>query len=242
MAVHTVRATGQGPGRLRREIAQYMDRDGFVAFSAGKYSILGTGTPAGGLVPCPACGAGQLRVVRSPGTGKRFMGCTNFYGGCTASSPLYQRARLRGTKTPCASCGWPEVIYRYARTQKWSRKCSNISCPRSAGAGTPAGSGAARRTRSKPGSKGTPAGSRGRGTRSRTGSKGASGRSRMVRGAGSRTGSKAASRSASGSRGRTGTRPRTVRKARPKSGTRSGPAPRTGRRRAASRRAAAGTA
>ena len=102
MAVHTVRATGQGPGRLRREIAQYMDRDGFVAFSAGKYSILGTGTPAGGLVPCPACGAGQLRVVRSPGTGKRFMGCTNFYGGCTASSPLYQRARLRGTKTPCA--------------------------------------------------------------------------------------------------------------------------------------------
>ena len=54
-------------------------------------------------------------VIRSRTTRKRFMGCSNFYGGCKASSPLLQKAKLRATKSPCEVCKWPMVIFRYSR-------------------------------------------------------------------------------------------------------------------------------
>ena len=48
------------------------------------------------------------------------MGCSNFYGGCKASSPLLQKAKLRATKKPCDVCKWPMIIFRYSRNQKWT--------------------------------------------------------------------------------------------------------------------------
>ena len=116
---------------LRSEIRQYYDASGFLSWSAAakRFVILGTNEPKGGLVPCPECGLGQLMVVRSRSTGKRFVGCSNYYSGCGASSPLLQRARLRALKQPCASCGWPMVIFRYSRNQRWTRQCSNMRCP-----------------------------------------------------------------------------------------------------------------
>ena len=60
--------------------------------------FLGTNSPKNGLVQCPNCKLGQLMVIRSKTTRKRFMGCSNFYGGCKASSPLLQKAKLRATK------------------------------------------------------------------------------------------------------------------------------------------------
>ena len=128
---HSVRATRPEAETLRRQLVQYMDSGGYVSWSAKKrqYMILGTSSTEGGLVPCPSCGIGQLLVIKSPRTGKRFMGCSNFYGGCDASSPLLQRARLRATKKACGTCAWPEVIFRYSSKQKWTRQCSNIACP-----------------------------------------------------------------------------------------------------------------
>ena len=128
---HTVHATKTEAEKIRRHLVQYMDANGYVSWSAKKrrYTILGTVSTDGGLVPCPSCGVGQLMVIKSPKSGKRFMGCSNFYGGCDASSPLLQRARLRATKKPCAQCRWPEVIFRYSSKQKWTRQCSNIACP-----------------------------------------------------------------------------------------------------------------
>lgn len=128
---HSVRATKPEAETLRRQLVQYMDSGGYVSWSAKKrqYMILGTSSTEGGLVPCPSCGIGQLLVIKSPRTGKRFMGCSNFYGGCDASSPLLQRARLRATKKACGTCAWPEVIFRYSSKQKWTRQCSNIACP-----------------------------------------------------------------------------------------------------------------
>ncbi len=128
---HSVRATKPEAETLRRQLVQYMDSGGYVSWSAKKrqYMILGTSSTEGGLVPCPDCGIGQLLVIKSPRTGKRFMGCSNFYGGCDASSPLLQRARLRATKKACGTCAWPEVIFRYSSKQKWTRQCSNIACP-----------------------------------------------------------------------------------------------------------------
>lgn len=127
---HVIKTTKSQTETLKKEIVQYLDGNGYLGWSVKdrKYTILGTNSPKGGLVRCPECGLGQLMVIRSRATKKRFMGCSNFYGGCSASSPLLQKARLRATKTPCEQCGWPMVIFRYTRKQKWTRQCSNFNC------------------------------------------------------------------------------------------------------------------
>ena len=127
---HKVRATKSEAETLKSQIQQYMDTSGYVSWSAKKrkYAIFGANSAGDGLVPCPSCGMGQLHVIKSSKSGKRFIGCTNFYGGCDASSPLLQKARLRATKKACSVCKWPEVIFRYSSKQKWTRQCSNIAC------------------------------------------------------------------------------------------------------------------
>ena len=115
---------------LKNEIKQYFDKSGYLSWSSKKqmYIILGTNSPKNGLVDCPECRLGQLMVIRSNKTKKRFLGCSNYYNGCKASSPLLQKAKLRATKIPCKICSWPIVIFRYSRKQKWTRQCSNIKC------------------------------------------------------------------------------------------------------------------
>lgn len=115
---------------LKNEIKQYFDNRGYLSWSAKKkmYIILGTNSPQNGLVECPECKIGKLMVIRSNKTKKRFLGCSNYYNGCKASSPLLQRAKLRATKMPCKECSWPIVIFRYSRKQKWTRQCSNLKC------------------------------------------------------------------------------------------------------------------
>lgn len=115
---------------FKKEIMQYLDAEGYLSWSAKekKYIILGTNSPKNGLVKCPECGLGELMVIRSRTTKKRFMGCSNFYGGCKASSPLLQKAKLRATKIPCDICKWPMVIFRYSRNQKWTKQCANLNC------------------------------------------------------------------------------------------------------------------
>lgn len=115
---------------LKNEIKQYFDKSGYLSWSSKKqmYIILGTNSPKNGLVDCPECRIGKLMVIRSNKTKKRFLGCSNYYNGCKASSPLLQKAKLRATKIPCKMCSWPIVIFRYSRKQKWNRQCSNIKC------------------------------------------------------------------------------------------------------------------
>ena len=115
---------------FRTELEQYFDKNGYLSWSAKKkkYIILGTNSPKNGLVECPQCHIGQLMVIRSRTTRKRFMGCSNYYNGCRASSPLLQKAKLRATKIRCELCLWPIVLFRYSRKQKWSRQCSNFVC------------------------------------------------------------------------------------------------------------------
>ncbi len=127
---HTAKITKSRTNIFKKEIMQYFDSNGFLSWSAKekKYIILGTNAPKNGLVPCPVCKLGELIIVRSNTTRKRFMGCSNFYGGCKASSPLLQKARLRATKMPCVVCQWPMIIFRYSRKQKWTRQCANFNC------------------------------------------------------------------------------------------------------------------
>lgn len=127
---HVVKNTKSNTSVFKQEIIQYLDVNGFLSWSSKekKYIILGTNSPKKGLVECPECKLGQLMIIRSRATKKRFIGCSNFYGGCKASSPLLQKAKLRAIKKVCDICNWPIVIFRYSRNQKWKKQCSNFSC------------------------------------------------------------------------------------------------------------------
>ncbi len=126
-----VRITDKKVVRIREEIRQYYDNNGYLSWSERKkkYVILGTNTPSNGLVECPECRIGKILVIRSRQTRKRFMGCSNYHNGCRASSPLIQKGMMYATKIPCRSCCWPMIVFRYSVKQKWTRQCCNIRCP-----------------------------------------------------------------------------------------------------------------
>ena len=126
----SVRVTKNNVKLFKTEIAQYLDTNGFLSWSAKKkkFVILGTNTPKDGLVECPECKSGQLLVIKSHTTKKRFIGCTNYYNGCKASSPLLQKAMLKATKIKCNFCSWPTIFFRFSRKQKWQKQCGNIKC------------------------------------------------------------------------------------------------------------------
>ena len=126
----SVKVTKNNVKLFKTEIAQYFDSNGFLSWSAKKkkYVILGTNTPKDGLVECPECKTGQLLVIKSHTTKKRFIGCTNYYNGCKASSPLLQKAMLKATKIKCNFCSWPTIFFRFSRKQKWQKQCGNIKC------------------------------------------------------------------------------------------------------------------
>ena len=115
---------------LREELNQYMDPNGYLSWSSKKrmFTILGTNSPKQGLVSCPECKIGQLVVIRSVSTKKRFIGCSNFQNGCKASTPLLQKARLRVLKSKCNICMWPIIVFRYNKKQEWKKQCSNMKC------------------------------------------------------------------------------------------------------------------
>ncbi len=127
---HIVKTTKSVTAVFKKEIVQYLDSGGYLSWSSKerKYIILGTNSPKNGLMACPECKVGELMVIRSRTTKKRFMGCSNFHGGCKASSPLLQKAKLRATKLPCTVCKWPMIIFRYSRNQKWTKQCGNFNC------------------------------------------------------------------------------------------------------------------
>ena len=78
------------------------------------------------LTECPECGIGKLIIIRSSVTMKRFIGCTNYYNGCNASSPIFQKASVRIINTNCKICKWPICLFRYNKKQKWIKQCTNI--------------------------------------------------------------------------------------------------------------------
>jgi len=76
------------------------------------------------LGACPTCKTGKLVVIYSRKTGKRFVGCTNYFkGSCSTSSPLPQRGSLKPLNKSCPNCGWPMIQIRL-REKTW-KLCIN---------------------------------------------------------------------------------------------------------------------
>ncbi|MEM3725562.1 MAG: DNA topoisomerase I [Candidatus Bathyarchaeia archaeon] len=78
---------------------------------------------------CPICNSGKLMILYSRKTGKRFIGCTNYFKKlCSASFPLPQRGTVRPLGRNCRGCGWPTVQVRIKGRRPWNL-CFNPKCP-----------------------------------------------------------------------------------------------------------------
>ena len=78
---------------------------------------------------CPVCGTGKLMILYSRKTGKRFIGCTNYFKGkCEASFPLPQKGSVRPLGRNCRGCGWPTVQVWIKGKRPWTL-CFNPDCP-----------------------------------------------------------------------------------------------------------------
>jgi DNA topoisomerase-1 len=78
---------------------------------------------------CPLCQNGKLVIIYSKKTGKRFVGCTNYFEGtCKAAFPLPQRGSVRTAGNVCKSCGWPVVRIWMKGKRPWNL-CLNPKCP-----------------------------------------------------------------------------------------------------------------
>ncbi len=82
----------------------------------------------GRIGPCPSCRTGELRVIRSRKTGKRFVGCSNYGRGCSFSAPLPQRGVVSTTGGTCKGCGYPTVTVMGGGSRRW-KICLNPKCP-----------------------------------------------------------------------------------------------------------------
>jgi DNA topoisomerase-1 len=77
---------------------------------------------------CPICRDGNLLILRSKKTGKRFIGCTNYFEGkCKNSYPLPQKGLVKPTGSICKSCGWPTLRIWIKGKRSWNL-CFNPQC------------------------------------------------------------------------------------------------------------------
>jgi DNA topoisomerase-1 len=78
---------------------------------------------------CPICQNGKLVILRSKKTGKRFVGCTNYFEGtCKTAFPLPQKGLAKPSGRACRSCGWPTVQVWLKGKRVWNL-CLNPQCP-----------------------------------------------------------------------------------------------------------------
>jgi DNA topoisomerase-1 len=78
---------------------------------------------------CPICNTGRLMILYSRRTGKRFIGCTNYFkGSCKTSFPLPQRGAVKPLGRHCRGCGWPTVHVQMRGKRPWTL-CFNPKCP-----------------------------------------------------------------------------------------------------------------
>jgi len=77
---------------------------------------------------CPTCKTGRLLIVRSKKTGKRFLGCTQYFeGNCRTSFPLPQQGLVRSSGL-CRLCGWSKIRILRKGKLPWNI-CFNPRCP-----------------------------------------------------------------------------------------------------------------
>ncbi len=79
---------------------------------------------------CPKCGSGDLTVIYSRSSYKRFIGCSNYRNGsCDASFPLPQKGRIESTDKKCEHCGYPIIKVFIPGRRPWNMCVNWLQCP-----------------------------------------------------------------------------------------------------------------
>ena len=77
---------------------------------------------------CPKCQNGKLVILHSKKTGKRFVGCTNYFENiCETAFPLPQTGRIKPSGKTCRGCGWPVLRVWMKKKRLWNL-CLNPDC------------------------------------------------------------------------------------------------------------------
>jgi DNA topoisomerase-1 len=77
---------------------------------------------------CPGCKSGKLIIQYSKKTGKRFVGCTNYFQGtCKTSFSLPQKGSVKPSSKECKDCGWLTLHVRLSNNHLWNL-CLNPDC------------------------------------------------------------------------------------------------------------------
>ncbi|MBD3405797.1 MAG: DNA topoisomerase I [Candidatus Lokiarchaeota archaeon] len=78
---------------------------------------------------CPKCGDGTLIIIRSPKTGKRFVGCTNYKATkCDQTFPLPQKGKITPLDKKCPHCGFSMYKVQSGR-RNWETCVNWTDCP-----------------------------------------------------------------------------------------------------------------
>ena len=81
------------------------------------------------LGPCPKCDDGILRIVQSPKTGKRFVGCSNYKEGkCDQTFPLPQKGTITPLEKLCPYCNH-RMIKVVSGRRTWETCINWALCP-----------------------------------------------------------------------------------------------------------------
>jgi DNA topoisomerase-1 len=117
----------QAADRLLESLASFIEKEADIGAQINGAVSADVAKPAA-LGRCPMCKKGQLCIVRSRTTQKRFVGCSNYACGCKATAPLPQKGSIRITGKVCLKCNWPLIGVVFARGTKQWRICINIHC------------------------------------------------------------------------------------------------------------------
>jgi DNA topoisomerase-1 len=118
----------QAVDKLIESLASFMEKEADIGTRISDAASADS-TKAATIGPCPVCKKGQLRMIKSYKTKKRFVGCSNYSIGCKATAPLPQKGLIRTSGRACPECGWPVVGVIFARRAKQWKICVNLHCP-----------------------------------------------------------------------------------------------------------------
>jgi len=79
------------------------------------------------LMMCPNCKIGEIRIITSKATGKRFLAC-NKYPDCRTTFPLPQGGLLKITEKVCKHCNIPMIMVINKGKRPWEF-CPSPQCP-----------------------------------------------------------------------------------------------------------------
>jgi len=118
----------QAVDKLVESLAAFMEKEADIGERIADAASVDS-AQAATIGPCPVCKKGQLRMIRSYKTKKRFVGCSNYSAGCKATAPLPQKGLIKTARKSCPECGWPIIGVVFARRAKLWKICLNMQCP-----------------------------------------------------------------------------------------------------------------